>query len=193
MARSWPVHNNRLLDLGLTVLHEPRPPDLPAVTRVLMRHADTGDSQRRAVAAGIRTLLAGPKITRSNVERMQLEEMEAAEVQVHIRPATRGLRVVRKDPASRLAHDATSDWDEFAAEINTALAADLDRDVLERAAAVVRDGGLIDPPGHDAIRHALRGCLRRSSLAGSADQEPRHSVLHLRCRVPRRTAPGKDR
>ncbi|MGH3613107.1 MAG: NACHT domain-containing protein [Pseudonocardia sp.] len=155
MARSWPVHSNRLLDLGLTVLHEPRPPDLPAVTRVLMRYADTGHSQRRAVADGIRTLLAGPTITRTNVERMQQEEMKAAEVQVHIRPMTRGLRVVRKDPASRLACDATADWDEFAAEIDTAPTAGLDRNILERAAAVVRGGGLIDPTGHEAIRLAL--------------------------------------
>lgn len=155
MARAWPIFCNRLLRLGLTVLHEPQPPDLPAITRVLMRYADAGSTQRNAVAEEIRSLLAGPRITRFNIDHMQQNEMKAAEIQVHIRPTTRGLRLVRKDPQARPAPAARPDWDEFAAEIDTAPVAGAEREILDRAAASLRRGALTTPQGQEAIRHAL--------------------------------------
>lgn len=156
MARSWPVYSNRLLGVGLTVLHEPQPPDLPAITRVLLRYADTGQTQRSAVAAGVRTLLSGASITRATTQRMQEQEVEAAEVQVHVRRSTRGLHAVRKDPATHLLSDPTADWDEFAAEIDTAPFTGPTLDSLQRAAAVVRDSGeLTTSQGRDAVHEAL--------------------------------------
>jgi hypothetical protein len=156
MARSWPIHSNRFLDLGVTVLHEPDPPDLPGITRVLMRYADTGHEQRNAVATRIRALLAGPTTTRSTVERMQQQEMQAAEVQVHIRPATRGLQAARKDRGAHLAPDPTADWDEFDAEIETAPVTGPAVDTLQRAAAVMRNSReLTMTQAQEAIRHAL--------------------------------------
>jgi hypothetical protein len=133
MARAWPVYNDRLLALGLQVLHEPQPPDLLAITRVLLRYADGGDAQRQAVAAGLRGLLAGPSTTRTTVERMQKTEIREAEVQVQVRPVTRGLHGVRKDPGVPVAPEPTAHWDEFTAEIDTA--------PLDQVSAAVRRCG----------------------------------------------------
>jgi len=155
MARSWPLHSNRLLGVGLTVLNEPHPPDLSAIARVLVRYSDNGQAQRTAVAAGIRALLAGPTTTRTTVERMQDQEVKAAEIQVNVRPIARGLWAVRKEPASHLAPDPAADWSEFAAEIDTAPVEGAARDILQRAVAVVRGGGLTTLQGQEAIRCAL--------------------------------------
>jgi hypothetical protein len=137
MARSWPIYNNRLLERGMSVLNEPRPPDLPAITRVLLRYADAGHPQRTAVASGLRRLLAGPAITRNTVQHMQLREVAAAEVQVHVRPVTRGLRAVRKDRTAHLAADPVADWNQFAAEIDTAPIAGAELDALREAANII--------------------------------------------------------
>ena len=156
MARSWPVYSNRPLDVGLTVLREPAPPDLPAITRVLVRYADTSQNQRRAVAGGIPVLLAGPTVTRTTVARLQQQEIKVAEVQVDVRPTTRGLHAVRKDPAERLTPDPTANWDEFAAEIDTAPVTGPTLVALQRAAAASRvSGGLTATQGRDAIHEAL--------------------------------------
>jgi hypothetical protein len=156
MARSWPIYNDRFLSLGLAVLHEPGLPNLSSITRVLMRYADSGPCERAEVANGIRELLAGSTLTRSNVELMQQEEMAAAEAQVNIRPATRGLRGVRKDPAARLTPDTRADWDQFAEEIDTAPITGPSSSILQQAAATVRNGrGLTTAWGQEIIRRAL--------------------------------------
>lgn len=162
MARAWPTYSNRLLDAGLSVLHEPQPPDLPAITRVLMRYADAGASQRTAVVAGIRGLLSGPEITRNTVERMQRREIEAAELQVHVRPMTRGLHAVRKDPAARLTPNPVADWQEFAAEIDTAPITGAALEALQQVATI-----LSQPKQLTAGLGGLRGALgdRESAAA----------------------------
>ena len=172
MARAWPVYNDRLLALGLQVLHEPQPPDLSAITRVLLRYADGGDAQRRAVAAGLRGLLAGPSTTRTTVRLMQKIEIGEAEVQVRVRPPTRGLHGVRKDPAVPFAPEPTAKWDEFTAEVDTAPLDEVSAAVLHHAATAAATAAtgysVADAAGrdstaasaadeeHDAIRHALR-------------------------------------
>jgi hypothetical protein len=165
MARSWPVHSGRLLDRGLAVLHEPQPPDLPAITRVLLRYADTGQQQHRAVAAGIRRLLSGPPLTRVTVNAMQNQEIKAAEVQVDVRPTTRGLHAVLKDPATGFAPAPTADWDEFSAEINTAPVSGPAADNLQRAADLMRDiGQLSTARGQEGIHVALSAPETASAL-----------------------------
>lgn len=156
MARAWPIFNNRLLANGLGVLDEPHPPDLPAITRVLLRYADSGLTQRTAVAHGIRGLLSGPRITRTTVQRMQQQEIKSAEIQVHVRPPTRGLHGVRKDPAKRTDPDVAADWQDFAAEIDTAPVTDSAIEILRRAVSTIRDSELATPEGQAAIRRALR-------------------------------------
>lgn len=165
MARSWPVYSNRLLGVGFSVLHEPLPPDLPAITRVFLRYADTGQQQRSAVAAGIRAMLVGPTVTRTTVERMQQQEIKPAEVQVNVRPATRGLHAVRKDPATHVIPDPAADWDDFAAEIDTAPVTGDATQTLQRAAVATRSGDeLAKPHGQDIIRAALANPAAAAAL-----------------------------
>jgi hypothetical protein len=165
MARSWPVYSNRLLEAGLKVLYEPAPSDLSAITRVLMRYADTGQDQRSAVAAGIRALLSGSTVTRTTVACMQQQEIKAAEIQVHVRPRTRGLHAVRKDPTACPSPDPAADWDEFTAEIETAPVNGPTLEALQRAATAARDSsGLTTTQGHEAIREALDMPLSASAL-----------------------------
>jgi hypothetical protein len=200
MARSWPIFSNRLLTLGLNVLHEPAPPDLPAITRALMRYADTGQDQRRAVAIGIRDLLSGSAITRATVKYMQEHEIPTAEIQVDMKLGARGLHAVRKDPAVRLAADPVADWDEFIDEINTAPVTGSALKDLQRAAtaaAGARDGTAW-PDGVSAIQAALRTPHAAQALEAALSRVlPAKPVLYriLRDRVlpdVYRTAPPFD-
>jgi hypothetical protein len=157
MARSWPAWRDRLLAHGLRVLHEPIPPDLPALTRVLVRFADTGNEQRTAVANGIRHALARSQTTRETVEAMQ-SLIPTAEAQLKVHTATIGLTAVRKPPNTRFAPEPVAAWDEFDDEIATApIPADAQA-TLAKAAAAIRDLATAAPlsePLVDAVKTAL--------------------------------------
>lgn len=57
MAGSQPRFRDRLLHHGMRVLWEPGPPVVPAITRLLVRFANTGDDQRTVVADRLRDAL----------------------------------------------------------------------------------------------------------------------------------------
>ncbi|MFL6163568.1 MAG: NACHT domain-containing protein [Jatrophihabitantaceae bacterium] len=184
MARSWPIYSDRLLELGLTVLHEPEPADLSATTRVLVRYADAGHGQRRAVADGLRTLLSGPTVTRQTLDRLQSHELATAEVQVGVRPATRGLHAVRKDPSLRTIADPRADWEEFTAEIDTAPLSGADLEVLLRAADTVRTViGQISEEAAATIRRALNTTASAHALeAALTHVAPAEPALYIALR-----------
>ena len=133
MARSWPTWRDRLLRHGLRVLDEPSPPDLPSLARVIVRFADTGQEQRRSVAAGIRAGLSGNATTRRTAEALEAE-IPYAEAQLRVRPDTKGLSFVRRSPNVGLASDPTADWAAFDAAIAHAN---------------------LDPPDGQALRQAV--------------------------------------
>ncbi|MFD2414796.1 NACHT domain-containing protein [Amycolatopsis pigmentata] len=118
MARSLPIWRDRLIRCGLRILHEPTPPDLPAVARVLVRFADTGDEQRKAIEEALRDALGTSGTARTTAEQLQaLIGSVAAEI--HARTATRGLRGVRKRPGSQPPSALPDGWPDFEDEVTT--------------------------------------------------------------------------
>lgn len=132
MARSWPTWRDRLLQHGLRVLEEPSPTDLPSLARAVVRYADTGTDQRRAVAAGIRGALSGNTTTRRTTEALEAE-LPYAEAQLRVRPETKGLSFIRRKPNVALTADPIADWTSFGDVIAKATLDPSDSQTLQQA------------------------------------------------------------
>lgn len=177
MARSWPAWRDRLLTHGLRVLGEPTPPDLPALARAIVRFADTGTAQRKAVAAGIRAGLGGTSTTRRTTEALQVA-VPVVEAQLSVRPETRGLSFARRDPKVKLADEPTADWDGFEEEVSTAPLGPEDHGVLSmalEAVAALRDNPKATGQA-DTLATALMwpsvACVLEEALVNVAAAEP---------------------
>jgi hypothetical protein len=95
MARSLPTWRDTLIDTGVRVLREPSPPDLPAITRTLVRYADNGEDQRNVIAEHLRAALgAGPD--EQDTARLVQQLVPRIADGLHARQATRGLAAVRR-------------------------------------------------------------------------------------------------
>lgn len=156
MLRPWPAWRERLLTHGLLVLTEPSPPDLPDIARILLRHADGGDTQRRAVADGIRAALSGNSTTRSTTEAMQ-GLLPLTEKQLTVRTNTKGLAKILRDPAAPSTPEPELDIDTFDIELVTAPVSGSARELVDAAHAALRPillgGKLVSDPA--TIRAAL--------------------------------------
>ncbi|MFB4267245.1 NACHT domain-containing protein [Nonomuraea sp. GTA35] len=118
MARALPKWRDRLIACGLRVLYEPTPPDLFLITRVLLRFADTGEQQRKAVAEGLRDALGGPLTARATAQTLQSWIPDVAE-EIRARSQIRGLAKVLKRPGDHLPPSPPDGWADFADEIAT--------------------------------------------------------------------------
>lgn len=154
MARAWPLYTGRLLTAGVNVLHEPAPPDLAAIARVLLRFADISAANRAVVVDALRDLLAGPSTTRLTVQLLQ-DAIPVAQAQVHVRPATRGLDGVRRRAGSSPAPDPIAAWDDFNAEVDTAPLDDAGAALVACAADLIRAEQWRSPDTHAAVRAVL--------------------------------------
>lgn len=118
MARSFPRWRNRLISHGLRVLQDPEPADLPAIARVLVRYADTGDEQRGAIATAIRDALSGPEPARTTAAMLQnLIDVIADETKA--KSATRALATVRGRAGSTPPPKPEGSWADFVEELET--------------------------------------------------------------------------
>lgn len=139
MARSWPKWRSRLLALALRAVTEPSPPDLARSMRILVRYADFGETEHRAVANGFREALGGSEVSRATVEAGQLL-IPALEQEIGVDPRRQGfLASVKGATSSTAAAPGVVDWESFDDEIATwPLASDGLRSLLMDAAGTLR-------------------------------------------------------
>lgn len=118
MARSLPRWRDRLIEYGLQVLREPASSDLPFIARALVRYAETGGEQRKAVAEGFRDALGWSvvaQVTAAKAQELIPSIIEATNAAPHIR----GLAMVKKRPQDRLPAEPPDGWSDFEEEILT--------------------------------------------------------------------------
>ncbi|MEV0427860.1 hypothetical protein [Micromonospora sp. NPDC050495] len=137
MARSYPKWRDRLTALAMKVLWEPSPPDLPSITKYLVRFANTGDDQRAAVAEGLRDALGGMPTARETAISLQ-QLVPAIADEVRARADVRGLAHVRKHPDARLPLEPANGWEEFDTEIATTPCIGEEARLLHDGAAALR-------------------------------------------------------
>ncbi len=146
MARALPLWRDRLIRHALEVLREPRPQDLAAIARALVRFADTGDEQQAAVEDGIRDALSVSVNSRATTRALQKLVPQVVD-ETRARARIRGLALVRPRPNSAPPLLPDGGWDDFDAEIETAPGADAVLELVRNAAAAVvrfRDGDAED-------------------------------------------------
>ncbi len=97
MARSLPRWRDRLVTHGLRVLGEPPAADISAITRGLVRFADTGDDQRRLVTDALRDALSNHTTSADTATKVQ-ELIPAIAREAGARPAVQELAHVRRHP-----------------------------------------------------------------------------------------------
>jgi energy-coupling factor transporter ATP-binding protein EcfA2 len=178
MARSLPKWRERLIAHGLRVLSEPIAADLPAICRVLVRFADAGDDQRKAVAEGLRDALGGSAAARATAERVQaLVPVIAVEVGAGI--DARGLSGVRKRPNDVASAESPDGWEDFDAEVATYPASGEANLLLVQAADALRRmkaGGSVEDSDAEAVVNALSDSAVAKALAVAlahvVDHEP---------------------
>ncbi len=136
MARSLPTWRDALAATGMHVLREPSPPDLPAITRTLVRYADNGDDQRNTIAEHLRTALGSGPVEQETARLVQQLVPRIAD-DLHAQQAVRGLAGVRRRTHSDPPPAAPADpWPAFTEDLATH-PANTDG-VLDRAAAATR-------------------------------------------------------
>jgi hypothetical protein len=167
MARSLPKWRERLIAHGLRVLSEPMAADLPAICRVLVRFADAGDDQRKAVAEGLRDALGGSAAARATAERVQALVPAIAE-EVGAGTDALGLSGVRKRPNAVAPADFPDGWEDFDAEVATHPATGEANLLLVRAADALRRlkaGGSVEDSDAEAVVNALSDDAVAKALA----------------------------
>ncbi|ASR36583.1 hypothetical protein BAY61_18030 [Prauserella marina] len=137
MASAWPRWRHRLIRCALQVLHEPCPHDLTAIARVLIRIADIGDEQQRVVEDGLRDAQAISLAARDTTQALQ-DLVPKVVMETGARARINGLAIVRPRPGTAPLAPSLDGWDDFEAEIETALVADSVLALIRTAASVVR-------------------------------------------------------
>ncbi len=133
MTRSLPRWRDRLVTHGLRVLGEPPAADISAITRGLVRFADTGDDRRRLVADALRDALGSHTISRDTATKVQ-ELIPTITREAGTRPDVQELAHVRRHPDVPPPPDQAPAWDEFNDEIDTYPASETTLAVLRPAA-----------------------------------------------------------
>ncbi|GGK89000.1 NACHT domain-containing protein [Mangrovihabitans endophyticus] len=184
MARSQPRFRDRLLRHGMRVLWEPSPPDLAAITKRLVRYANTGDDQRTAVADRLRDALSAAPTSQATALALQQVVLGIAD-ELRAHTDVRSLRFVkaRNTPAPESGGDLR--WDNFDDEINTAPVRGSQTVLLQTAAAALRRGRVGETTADDvaAIEQALDAppvaAVLAAALAHVAAYEPQ-LIMSLR-------------
>jgi hypothetical protein len=176
MARSLPKWRERLIAHGLRVLSEPMAADLPAICRVLVRFADAGDDQRKAVAEGLRDALGGSAAARATAERVQTLVPAMAE-EVGAGTDALGLSGVRKRPNAVAPADSPDGWEDFDAEVATHPATGEANLLLVRAADALRRMTAAGS-GQDSDAEAVVNALSDDAVAKALAFALAHVVDH---------------
>jgi hypothetical protein len=108
----------RLIGCGLQVLHEPAPPDLVSIARILVRFADTSKEQYDAVAGGLRDALGGPVTARITAEKFQALVHPVAD-EISARQDAWWLTTILKRPGTATRPAPPNGWADFDDEITT--------------------------------------------------------------------------
>ncbi|HEX4402301.1 MAG TPA: hypothetical protein VHZ98_13335 [Galbitalea sp.] len=169
MARALPKRRERLIAHGLRILEEPAPIDLAITTRILVRFADTGDDQRKAIAAGIRNGLGGSAKARETTGKMQ-QLIPAIAKELKAGLYVRGLSRAKKVPAVPLPPEQSDGWEDFDIEISTYPATAEMLPILVRAAAslrLIKERGQASEENVSAIVAALAGDDSAKALAAA--------------------------
>lgn len=179
MARSLPKWRNRLIGCGLQVLHEPAPPDLLSIARVLVRFADTGDEQHKAVADGLRDALGGPASARTTAEKFQALVHPVAD-EISARQDTRWLSMVLKRPSTATRPALLNGWADFDDEIMTYPLPEGTLTTVKAAATAIRKikkRGAADDDDVAAISAALADDLGARALAAALAHVAAHEPV----------------
>lgn len=167
MVRASPVWRDRLLAHALRVLREPTPTDLPDLARSFVSFADGGNEQRSQLAEGIRSALSGCRITRETTAALQ-GLIPAAEAQLAVRKATKGLAAVRRRMGDGFPAEPLENTQAFDEEVLTAPLTQGQRRVIEEAAAslrsVMKGGRLHGDPVRAALRDASVAAVLQAAL-----------------------------
>lgn len=105
MVRTLPLWRDRLIRHALRVLHEPRPQDLTAIVLALIRFADTGGEQQKAVEEGIRSAYVVSPSASATTQAFQGLVPKVVE-ETGARGRINGLALVR--PPSQRSSDASA-------------------------------------------------------------------------------------
>lgn len=176
MARSFPKWRDRFIAHGFRVLHEPDPPDLPALARYLVRFANTGDDQRKTVAEALRDALGGTAVARSTTGKLQ-GLIPAIAQEIHAGVDAQGLSAVRKRSTAFLPPDPPDGWEDFHAEIATHPTTGDSLAALKSAADTIRqikDKSTVSDHDIDVVQHALAS----EDLATALSQALTHIIDH---------------
>ncbi|PZF86115.1 hypothetical protein C1I92_02740 [Jiangella anatolica] len=176
MARSLPKWRDRLIAQGLRLLHEPRPPDVLAATRVLVRFAGSGEEQRRLVADRLRDALGGSASARATAAAIQ-GFVTAVVDEIHAHPDLRGLRSVRKRQGTTPPPEPPNGWATFNDEIATHPAGPQSLIKIRHAADAIRSiqaRGRADDVDAGMIIEALGDSDAATALAAAL----KHVVTH---------------
>jgi hypothetical protein len=159
MARSYPKWRDRLIAHGMKVLSEPSPPDLPSITKYLVRFANTGEDQRTAVAEGLRDALGGTPAARETATSLQ-QLVPAIADEIHAHANMRGLAGVRKRSDATLPPEPVNGWEDFETEIAT-------NPCIEEAARLLHDGaGALRDISAKAVREEDTTAIHRALDVG---------------------------
>lgn len=176
MARGLPKWRERLVARGLRVLDEPECDDLPELTRILVRFADSGDAQRTQIADGLRDALSSSEVARATAEAVQ-RIIPAYVKEVTARMSVQGLTGVRKHPGSIAPSSSSDGWDNFGDEIATYPLGASDQAVLDRAASAVRKISLLKRVSDDDSE-AIACALAQDTTAEALEAALLHVAQH---------------
>ncbi|SBW24504.1 hypothetical protein FDG2_4184 [Candidatus Protofrankia californiensis] len=180
MARSIPKWRDPLIAHGLRVLDEPPAADISAITRGLVRFADTGDDQRCLVADALRDALGNHPISADTATKVQ-ELIPAIAREAGTRPAVQELAHVLRRPNVPPPSEQAPAWDEFNDEIATYPASETTLAVLRPAADALQQIAQqeeTDADAIDAIIAALADTEAAKALASALTHIlPREAAL----------------
>lgn len=190
MARSLPKWRNRIMAKGLETLLEPAAKDLPAITRILVRYADTGEEQSSQVADGIRDALQDRAAGRATAQALQERVPSiAADLNVGLR-AKSVARALRR-PNVRNRAEAPDGWENFDLEFLTATIPEHLADKAAAAQQAIHDLKTGDPdrePDREAVMAAAAdpqvGPILSAALTHVLPHEPRLLLLLRRDVLP---------
>lgn len=190
MARSLPRWRNRIMAKGLETLLEPAAEDLPAIARVLVRYADTGDEQSSQVAEGIRDALQHRAASRATAQALQrLVPSIAADLDAGLGAKSVARALHRPNVQNRA--EAPDGWENFDLEFLTATVPEqlaAKAMAAHRAIHNLKNHDSVSEPDLEAVLAAVADpqirCALTAALTHVLPHEPRLLLLLRRDVLP---------
>jgi hypothetical protein len=137
MTRHIPRWRDRILRHSLLVFEQPSGTDMKYIVRTLVSYADTGDDQRRQVAAGLEYAMRSSTTSRKSVQAA-IKLIPDAAAAVSAGGQILALSKIHAGQAKRKAQPFTQAWEEFDTEVETTPLVGLAATLFARATAAIR-------------------------------------------------------